>query len=101
MDGCRQVHGNVLGRSVGPSQQGGCGALRNGLQRGQKTKHVTLTVIITLETHPKQTPKSMEGTSLARPGEVLLVGPVFSLPGLWHTRGLWFQQAPSSILSTA
>lgn len=44
------------------------GKLRNGLQRGQKSQHVTLTVIITLETHPKQIPKSVGETSRARPG---------------------------------
>lgn len=98
-----EVSGSVPGRSVGPlaeltSQQGNCGVLRNGLQRGQKSQHVTLTVIITLETQPKQIPKSMGGTSLAK---VLLVGPVFSSPRFWCPHGLWFQQAPSSILSTA
>lgn len=94
MDSCRWEHGSVPGRAVGPlaelpSQQGGCGVLRNGLQRGQKSQDVTLTVIITLETHPKQThpkqiPEPVGETSLARPREVLLVGPVFSLPSLWH-----------------
>lgn len=42
------------------------GKLWDGLQRGQKSSHGTLTALVTLETHSKQIPKSMGGTSLAR-----------------------------------
>lgn len=41
----------------------------------------------------------MGGTSLARAGKVLLVGAVFPSPRC--APGLWFQQGPSSISSTA